>query len=306
LGQNTDQEISLLRELEAEAIFILREAQELAAELKKPAVLLFSAGKDSALLLHLAAKAFAPRPIPFTALHIDTGFKFPEMYEFRDQTAKRYGVELYVHRNEQAIAAGTNPEALGRDRCCELLKTTALRQALEKLNCGVAIGGARRDEEASRAKERIFSLRNAAAQWEPEHQSIELGTLSGATLNGVNSMRVFPLSNWLEIDVWRYIDLESIEVPRLYFATKRDVIENGETVLVSRSANADASISTATVCRFRTLGCMQCSGAIRSTASSAEEVVRELQIRKDRERSHRLIDFDGPGALERKKRAGYF
>lgn len=268
--------LSHLDRLEAESLHILRET---AAEFERP-VLLYSAGKDSSVLVHLARKAFAPAPMPFPLLHVDTGFKFPEMYAFRDRVAKSIGADLRIFRNEQAIAAGTNPQTLGTQRCCALLKTEALLQALKEYGHDAAIGGARRDEERSRAKERIFSFRNGAGQWDPRGQRPELWHLYNGRLNPGESMRVFPLSNWTERDIWHYIRRESIEVVSLYFAAGPS--------------------------RYRTLGCGPCTGSIRSAAATLDAIVEEMDRVTVSERATRAIDHDTDASMEKKKREGYF
>jgi sulfate adenylyltransferase subunit 2 len=287
--------LSHLEALEAESIHILRET---AAEFERPA-LLYSAGKDSSVLAHLAKLAFAPGKIPFPFLHVDTGFKFPEMYEFRDRVARKLGVELKVFRNEPAIEAGTNPAALGTRRCCALLKTEALLQALREFGIDGAIGGARREEERSRAKERVFSFRTSSGTWEPRDQRPELWSLYNGRLSPGESMRIFPLSNWTELDVWRYIEWRAIEVVPLYFAETRKMKESGGQLLPSPEGD---EIS----CRYRTLGCSPCTGAVRSTAKTISEIIAELSAVKVSERSTRAIDHDTDASMELKKREGYF
>ena len=302
--------IDALAALEAESIHALRET---AAEFERP-VLLYSIGKDSSVLLHLALKAFAPGPVPFPFLHVDTGFKFQEMYAFRDARAQAAGIDLRVWRNEPAIAGAANPFALGTERCCGLLKTEALLSGLAHLRADAAIGGARREEERSRAKERVFSVRSTAGQWDPRRQRPELWHLYNARLAPGETMRVFPLSNWTELDVWRYIARESIPVNPLYFAQEREVIERGGQLLVLDgpfSAGGTYPPSAGTTvsrvrCRFRSLGCVPCSGAVRSTATSVAEIIEELQHSRISERSTRVIDHDSDASMEKKKREGYF
>ncbi|MGD9903478.1 MAG: sulfate adenylyltransferase subunit CysD [Vicinamibacterales bacterium] len=296
--------------LEAESLHILRET---AAEFERP-VLLYSVGKDSSVLLHLALKAFAPGRVPFPFLHVDTGFKFQAMYTFRDQRAREAGIDLRVWRNEPAIAAAANPFALGTERCCGLLKTEALLGGLEQLRADAAIGGARREEERSRAKERVFSVRSAAGQWDPRRQRPELWQLYNPRLGPGESMRVFPLSNWTELDVWRYIERERIPVNPLYFAEEREVVERGGQLLVldgpfaggGRYAPSPGTTVSRVTCRFRSLGCVPCSGAVRSSASTVAEIIDELRATRISERSTRVIDHDSDASMEKKKREGYF
>jgi sulfate adenylyltransferase subunit 2 len=301
---------SALRLLEAESIHVLR---EVATECERP-VLLYSVGKDSSCLLHLARKAFAPGPIPFPLLHVDTGFKFPEMYAFRDRVARESGARLLVWRNEAAIAAGAEPRTLGTQRCCALLKTQALLDALRHHGADAAIGGARRDEERSRAKERVFSVRDEHGQWEPRSQRPELWALYNARLRPGQSLRVFPLSNWTELDVWRYIAHEGIAVNPLYFARERAVVRRGGQLIVLEGPCAPGEPLgpgpgervERLRCRFRSLGCVPCSGAVESGAASVAEIVAETAAARHSERGTRVIDHDADGSMERKKRDGYF
>jgi sulfate adenylyltransferase subunit 2 len=294
-----------LRWLEAESIHILR---EVAAEFEHP-VLLYSIGKDSSVLLHLARKAFFPSPLPFPLLHVDTTWKFKEMIAFRDATAKQLGLRLLVHVNEQGLAQGVNPITSGSALHTHVMKTEALRQALEKYGFDAAIGGARRDEERSRAKERIFSFRSESHAWEPRSQRPELWRLFNTRLRRGESMRVFPLSNWTEGDVWRYILAENIEVVPLYFAKRRLVVEReGMLIMVDddRLRLLPGEEPTMRTVRFRTLGCYPLTAAIESAATSLEEVVAETLRATHSERHGRLIDTDEPASMERKKREGYF
>jgi sulfate adenylyltransferase subunit 2 len=299
-----------LSTLEAESIHILRET---AAEFERP-VLLYSVGKDSSVLLHLALKAFHPGRVPFPFLHVDTGFKFQEMYAFRDQRARDTGIDLRVWRNESPAAAAANPFALGTERCCGLLKTEALLTGLAHLGADAAIGGARREEERSRAKERVFSVRSAAGQWDPRRQRPELWQLYNARLAAGESMRVFPLSNWTELNVWRYIERESIPVNPLYFAREREVIERGGQLLMLDGPFARggaypplaATVVRPVLCRFRSLGCVPCSGAVRSSATTIPAIIDELRASRISERSTRVIDHDSDASMEKKKREGYF
>jgi sulfate adenylyltransferase subunit 2 len=296
--------LSNLDMLEAESIHIIR---EVAAECEKP-VMLYSVGKDSSVMLHLARKAFFPDPVPFPLLHVDTGFKFPEMYAFRDETARRYGLSLVVYRDEEAIAAGVNPLRDGTIACCGQLKTRALVSALAAGGYDAAFGGARRDEERSRAKERIFSFRDAFGQWDPKNQRPELWNLYNTRKNKIESFRVFPLSNWTETDVWSYIYREKIEVVPLYFAADRQVIErDGHLIPVYPGVPLLPKEKVTTVkCRFRTLGCHFCTGAVRSEAATVPAVLREMLSARFSERITRLIDHDQDSSMEQKKRDGYF
>jgi sulfate adenylyltransferase subunit 2 len=296
--------LSHLRMLEAEAIHILR---EVASEFAKP-VMLYSIGKDSSVMLRLAQKAFYPGPIPFPLLHVDTGFKFDEMLSFRDEMTRSLGAELLVWRNEAAIAAGTNPIALDTKRCCGLLKTQALLDALKHYGFDAAFGGARRDEEKSRAKERIYSFRDAAGQWDPKNQRPELWNLYNARVHPGESIRVFPLSNWTEMDVWQYIHEENIPVVDLYFAKERPMYVRGDALLpVERDFVAlPGERPQAVRSRLRSLGCSPCTGAIRSDADSIPAIIAELISFRSSERANRAIDHDQEGSMELKKREGYF
>jgi sulfate adenylyltransferase subunit 2 len=294
-----------LRWLEAEAIGILR---EVAAEFRKP-VLLYSIGKDSSTLLHLALKAFHPAKPPFPVLHIDTGWKFREMIAFRDATAARLGVELIVHTNEEGRARGINPIASGSALHTQVMKTEALKQALDKFGFDAAIGGARRDEEKSRAKERVFSFRGAGHAWDPRHQRPELWHLFNTRLHPGQSMRVFPLSNWTELDVWHYIAAEGIDVVPLYFAKPRPVVRRADSWLMvddDRLPFEPGEMPELRRVRFRTLGCYPLTGAIESDAATPAEIVAELRTARHSERQGRLIDADADASMERKKREGYF
>ena len=296
--------LSHLRLLEAESIHILR---EVASEFERP-VMLYSIGKDSSVMLRLAQKAFFPGPIPFPLLHIDTGFKFAEMLAFRDAMARAVGAELLVWRNEPAIAAGTNPIALDTKRCCGLLKTQALLDALKHYGFDAAFGGARRDEEKSRAKERIFSFRDSAGQWDPKNQRPELWNLYNSRIHPGESIRVFPLSNWTEMDVWQYIHEEEIPIVDLYFAKPRPMYVRGEALLpieqafVARLGEKPEMVRS----RLRSLGCSPCTGAIRSDADTLPKIIAELLSFRSSERANRVIDHDQEGSMEIKKREGYF
>ncbi|HET8887546.1 MAG TPA: sulfate adenylyltransferase subunit CysD [Candidatus Angelobacter sp.] len=290
--------------LEAESIYILR---EVAAEFANP-VMLYSIGKDSSVMLRLSQKAFYPGKVPFPMLHVDTGFKFPEMIEFRDQYCRQIGVRLIVHSNRQAIQEGTNPFRLGTTRCCALLKTQALLDALRTHQVDAAIGGARRDEEKSRAKERVFSFRDSFGQWDPKNQRPELWDLYNTRISRDESIRVFPLSNWTELDVWRYIDRENIPVVPLYFAKLREVVIRGNMIVLQEHAGKliPGEVTQTVSCRMRSLGCTYCTGAILSTADTVPKIVKELRTLTRSERENRMIDHDQEASMELKKREGYF
>jgi sulfate adenylyltransferase subunit 2 len=296
--------LSHLDLLEAESIQIFR---EVAAQFERPA-LLYSVGKDSSVLLHLAQLAFHPGKIPFPLIHVDTGYKYPEMYTFRDERAAALGATLYVHKNEDAMKKGANPFDLGTQRCCGLLKTEALLQALSKYKVDAAIGGARRDEERSRAKERVFSFRNAFGQWDPKNQRPELWNIYNGRVNAGESIRVFPLSNWTELDIWLYIARENIPVVPLYFAEKREVIVRGDFLLPTSTADPRVPREKVehVMSRFRSLGCHHCTGAIRSTATTLPEIIEEMFQVRTSERANRVIDHDSDGSMEKKKTEGYF
>ena len=294
-----------LRRLEAEAIGIMR---EVAAEFRNP-VMLYSIGKDSSVMLHLARKAFFPGRLPFPLLHIDTRWKFREMIAFRDETARRLELELIVHTNEDGLRRGINPIASGSALHTAVMKTEALKQALDRYGFDAAFGGARRDEEKSRAKERIFSLRGANHSWDPRNQRPELWRLFNTRLGERETMRVFPLSNWTEHDVWEYIAAEGIPIVPLYFAAVRPVVERGGTWIMvddDRLPLEPGEKPQPRLVRFRTLGCYPLTGAIDSTASTLDEILAELRDTRRSERQGRLIDSDEDAAMERKKREGYF
>lgn len=296
--------LSHLRALEAEAIHIFR---EVVAQFENP-VLLYSVGKDSSVLVHLARKAFYPGRIPFPLMHVDTGFKFDEMITFRDRFVASIGAELIVHRGVGASLEATNPFSLGTQRCCAQLKTQALLEGLREYRFDAAIGGARRDEEKSRAKERIYSFRDAHGQWDPKNQRPELWDVYNGRINPGESIRVFPLSNWTELDVWHYIHREKIEVVPLYFARKRQVIVQGDQLIPLENKAwlpADAEIKEL-LCRFRTLGCSPCTGAVRSSAKTVHEIMEEMMVTRTSERATRVIDHDSEGSMEKKKQEGYF
>jgi sulfate adenylyltransferase subunit 2 len=293
-----------LRVLEAESIYILREA---VAEFAHP-VMLYSIGKDSSVMLRLAQKAFFPGKIPFPLLHVDTSYKFPEMIAFRDSYTREIGAELIVHRNEEAIASGANPFSLGTQKCCGLLKTKSLLDALAEGGFNAAFGGARRDEEKSRAKERIYSFRDSHGQWDPKNQRPELWNLFNSRIEKNESIRVFPLSNWTELDVWHYIHLENIPIVPLYYARERvAVVRNGSIVLIhSQQELLRGEEPTLVKCRMRSLGCVPCTGAIRSDADTLPKIIEEMISFRRSERENRTIDHDEEGSMELKKREGYF
>ena len=290
--------------LEAESIHIIR---EVVAESSRPAML-YSIGKDSSVMLRLAQKAFYPGKIPFPLLHVDTGFKFHEMIEFRDRICSELGVKLIAHTNWEAKKEGANPWKLGTTRCCGLLKTKALLDALAANGIDAAIGGARRDEEKSRAKERVFSLRDSLGQWDPKNQRPEFWNLYNSRVEAGQSMRVFPLSNWTEIDVWEYIHRENIPVVPLYFAKEREMLLRGDSLIpLDHSINMlPGEKPQMVMCRMRSLGCTHCTGAIRSTAATVPEIIEELKLFRRSERENRVIDHDQEGSMELKKREGYF
>jgi sulfate adenylyltransferase subunit 2 len=294
-----------LKRLEAESIEIMR---EVVAEFKAP-VLLYSIGKDSSVLLHLALKAFHPAKLPFPLLHVDTTWKFRDMIGFRDQTAKRLGVELIVHVNEAGLARGVSPIASGSALHTQVMKTDALKQALDRHGFDAAFGGARRDEEKSRAKERVFSFRSAGHVWDPRNQRPELWTLYNTRIRGGETMRVFALSNWTEIDIWEYILLENIAVVPLYLAKMRPVVRRNDTLIMVDDARLPlqaGEVPEQRMVRFRTLGCYPLSGAIESAAATIGDVVAEVRSARFSERQGRLIDSDEAASMEKKKRDGYF
>jgi sulfate adenylyltransferase subunit 2 len=299
-----DYSLTHLEQLEAESIHIFR---EVAAEFERP-VMLYSIGKDSSVMLRLAQKAFYPGKIPFPILHVDTSYKFREMYRFRDAYAKKIGAKLIVYRNEPALKKKVNPFEYGTQKCCAFLKTQALVDALKTGKYDAAFGGARRDEEKSRAKERIFSFRNTQGQWDPKNQRPELWRLYNAKVNKGETIRVFPISNWTELDVWVYIYHENIPIVPMYFAkTQPMVVRDDQLIPVDGPIPLRPGEKPRPVmCRFRTLGCYPCTGAIRSTAKTLPEIIEEIMTVTISERSTRIIDHDAEGSMETKKRAGYF
>ncbi|MBL8718663.1 MAG: sulfate adenylyltransferase subunit CysD [Myxococcales bacterium] len=294
-----------LRQLEAESIHILR---EVVTEFDRP-VMLYSIGKDSSVMLRLAQKAFAPGPLPFPLLHVDTTWKFQAMYRFREETQRALGFKLLVHKNERALAEGINPFDHGSNRYTQIMKTHALLEALRLHGFDAAFGGARRDEEKSRAKERIYSFRDAHGQWDPKNQRPELWSLYNGRIRRGESIRAFPLSNWTELDVWQYVWLEQIPIVPLYFAAPRPVVErDGALIMVDDERMRLRPSETPRVekVRFRTLGCYPLSGAVRSEATTLPAIIQEMLLAKDSERQGRLIDHDEEGSMETKKREGYF
>jgi sulfate adenylyltransferase subunit 2 len=297
--------LSHLDFLEAQSIHIFR---EVASEFQRP-VMLYSIGKDSSVLLRLAQKAFHPGKIPFPLLHVDTGYKFREMIEFRDSYTAQIGANLIVHTNQAALDDGAQPFKLGTQRCCSLLKTQSLLDGLKEGGFDAAIGGARRDEERSRAKERIFSFRDSHGQWDPKNQRPELWNLFNSRIGPDESIRVFPLSNWTELDVWHYIHLESIPVVPLYFAASRPMLVRGESLIPVEQPfipMIPGEHPKMVRCRMRSLGCSPCTGAIRSDADTIPKIIEELISFRRSERENRVIDYDQDGSMEMKKREGYF
>ena len=297
--------LSHIKNLEAESIHIIREA---VAEAQNP-VMLYSIGKDSSVMVRLAMKAFAPGTIPFPLLHIDTTFKFREMIEFRDRFCRENNLRLKVHINREGLAAGINPFTHGSRKHTDIMKTQALIQALNEGNYDIIFGGARRDEEKSRAKERVYSFRDVHHQWDPKNQRPELWTLYNARTNPGESVRVFPLSNWTEMDVWNYILMEAIPIVPLYFAKERPIVErNGSLIMVDddRLPLNEGEVPVMKKVRFRTLGCYPLTGAVESDAGTLEEIINEMIATDLSERHTRVIDFDGDSSMEQKKKEGYF
>ena len=294
-----------LKQLEAESIHIIR---EVAAEFQNP-VMLYSIGKDSSVMLHLARKAFYPGTLPFPLLHVDTTWKFREMIKFRDETVKKYGLELLVHINPDAVAMNLNPFDHGSSKHTDIWKTEGLKQALNKYGFDAAFGGARRDEEKSRAKERVYSFRDKNHAWDPKNQRPELWRLYNGQVHKGESIRVFPLSNWTELDIWQYIYLENIEIVPLYFAAKRPIVErDGVKIMVDddRMPLNQGEVPQMESVRFRTLGCYPLTGAVESEAATLPEIIEEMLVSTTSERQGRLIDSDQAGSMELKKRQGYF
>ncbi|MBD3392793.1 MAG: sulfate adenylyltransferase subunit CysD [Chitinivibrionales bacterium] len=304
--------VPYLKQLESESIHIMR---EVVAEFKNP-VMLYSVGKDSSVMVRLAQKAFHPGRFPFPLMHVDTGYKFDEMYGFRDEFVKSIGARLIVHRNEEWIAKNTHPLSTGIDKCCSYLKTQALLEGIRSNGFDAAFGGARRDEEKSRAKERIFSLRDAFGQWDPKNQRPELWNLYNTRINEDQTVRVFPLSNWTEQDVWQYIKLENIPIVPIYYARTRKVIErNGiiiplDNVPVAMGTDDENALKDLDIqemsCRFRSLGCIPCTGAIPSEAKNIDDIIAEVAAARKSERENRVIDLTSDSSMEQKKKEGYF
>nr|QOS21824.1 sulfate adenylyltransferase subunit 2 [Vibrio parahaemolyticus] len=294
-----------LKQLEAESIHIMR---EVAAEFDNP-VMLYSVGKDSSVMLHLAKKAFAPGIPPFPLMHVDTTWKFKEMIQFRDYMAEKLGMKLIVHQNPEGLAMNINPFVHGSSKHTDIMKTQGLKQALDKHGFDAAFGGARRDEEKSRAKERVYSFRDEHHRWDPKNQRPELWNIYNGKVNKGESIRVFPLSNWTELDIWQYIYLESIEIPELYLSKKRPVVErNGMLIMVDdeRMELKEGEQVQEKMVRFRTLGCYPLTGAVESEATTLPEIIQEMLLTTTSERQGRAIDHDSAGSMEKKKREGYF
>lgn len=294
-----------LKQLEAESIHIMR---EVAAEFDNP-VMLYSVGKDSSVMLHLAKKAFAPGIPPFPLMHVDTTWKFKEMIQFRDYMAKKLGMELIVHQNPEGLEMGISPFVHGSSLHTDVMKTQGLKQALDKHGFDAAFGGARRDEEKSRAKERVYSFRDEHHRWDPKNQRPELWNIYNGKVNKGESIRVFPLSNWTELDIWQYIYLESIEIPSLYLSAKRPVVErDGMLIMVDdeRMELKEGEVIEEKMVRFRTLGCYPLTGAVESEATTLPEIIQEMLLTTTSERQGRAIDHDSSGSMEKKKREGYF
>jgi sulfate adenylyltransferase subunit 2 len=298
-------QLTHLKQLEAESIYIIR---EVAAEFENP-VMLYSIGKDSSVLLHLAKKAFHPGPLPFPLMHVDTTWKFRDMYAFRDRVANEPGIRMIVHINEEGVRNNVNPFTYGSKKHTDIMKTQALLQALDKYKFDAAFGGARRDEEKSRAKERVYSVRDKNHRWDPKNQRPELWHLYNGNINRGEEVRVFPLSNWTELDVWQYVYLEKIPIVPLYFAAPRPVVERDGTLIMvddDRMVLREGEKPETKMVRFRTLGCYPLSGAVESTATTLPEIIQEMLLAKFSERQGRLIDHDQAGSMEQKKREGYF
>ncbi|MFA7945626.1 sulfate adenylyltransferase subunit CysD [Pseudomonas brenneri] len=298
-----------LKQLEAESIHIIR---EVAAEFDNP-VMLYSIGKDSAVMLHLARKAFFPGKLPFPVMHVDTQWKFQEMYKFRDRMVEELGLDLITHVNPDGVAQGINPFTHGSAKHTDIMKTEGLKQALDQHGFDAAFGGARRDEEKSRAKERVYSFRDSKHRWDPKNQRPELWNVYNGNVNKGESIRVFPLSNWTELDIWQYIYLEGIPIVPLYFAAEREVIEkNGTLIMIDDDrilehlSDEDKARIVKKKVRFRTLGCYPLTGAVESEAETLTGIIQEMLLTRTSERQGRVIDHDGAGSMEDKKRQGYF
>ena len=301
----SEQPLTHLKQLEMESIHIIR---EVAAEFDNP-VMLYSIGKDSAVMLHLAMKAFFPGKPPFPMMHVDTTWKFKEMIEFRAKEVKRLGLDLIVYTNQQGVDENIGPFTHGSQKHTDIMKTQALKQALDKYQFDAAFGGARRDEEKSRAKERVYSFRDKNHRWDPKSQRPELWNLYNGKINKGESIRVFPLSNWTELDIWQYIHMESIPIVPLYFAKERPVVEKDGTLIMvddDRMPAEERAKATTKMVRFRTLGCYPLTGAVESTATTLPEIIQEMLLTTTSERQGRMIDHDQSGSMEEKKRQGYF
>ncbi|MCT7357674.1 sulfate adenylyltransferase subunit CysD [Thalassolituus pacificus] len=301
----TDYNLTHLKQLEAESIHIIR---EVAAEFDNP-VMMYSIGKDSAVMLHLARKAFYPGKPPFPLLHVDTTWKFKEMIEFRDKMAKEVGMDLIVHINQEGVEQGVGPFTHGSSKHTDIMKTQGLKQALDKYGFDAAFGGARRDEEKSRAKERVYSFRDSKHRWDPKNQRPELWNIYNGKVNKGESIRVFPLSNWTELDIWQYIYLENINIVPLYYSAKRPVVErDGMLIMVDdeRMPLKEDEVPEMKSVRFRTLGCYPLTGAVESEAETLPEIIQEMLLTTTSERQGRAIDHDSSGSMEKKKQEGYF
>ncbi|MGO2356521.1 MAG: sulfate adenylyltransferase subunit CysD [Marinomonas foliarum] len=300
----TEARLTHLKQLEAESIHIIR---EVAAEFDNP-VMLYSIGKDSAVMLHLAMKAFYPGKPPFPLMHVDTGWKFKEMISFRDEMVAKLGLELIVHQNQEGIEQGIGPFTHGSSKHTDVMKTQGLKQALDKYGFDAAFGGARRDEEKSRAKERVYSFRDKQHRWDPKNQRPELWNIYNGKVNKGESIRVFPLSNWTELDIWQYIYLESIPIVPLYFSEKRPVVERDGTLIMvdDERMPLNGEVPEMKSVRFRTLGCYPLTGAVESEATSLPEIIQEMLLTRSSERQGRMIDHDSSGSMEEKKKQGYF
>jgi len=301
----SDYRLTHLKELEAESIHIIR---EVAAEFDNP-VMMYSIGKDSTVMLHLARKAFHPGKLPFPLMHVDTTWKFQEMIAFRDKLAQELGLDLIVHKNQEGIDAGVSPFTHGSAKHTDIMKTEGLKQGLNKYGFDPVFGGARRDEEKSRAKERVYSFRDKNHRWDPKNQRPELWNIYNSEHNKGETIRVFPISNWTELDVWQYIHMENLPIVPLYFAKKRPVVERDGTLIMvddDRMPLEEGETPEMKMVRFRTLGCYPLTGAVESTANTLPEIIQEMLLATTSERQGRLIDSDSVGSMEQKKREGYF
>lgn len=301
----TEERLTHLKQLEAESIHIIR---EVAAEFENP-VMLYSIGKDSAVMLHLAMKAFYPAKLPFPLMHVNTGWKFQDMITFRDDMVKKHGLQLIEHKNLEGMSQNINPFDHGSSKYTDIMKTQALKQALDQYKFDAAFGGARRDEEKSRAKERVYSFRDSKHRWDPKNQRPELWNIYNGKVNKGESIRVFPLSNWTELDIWQYIYLEQIPIVPLYFSAKRPVVERDGTLIMiddERFPLRAGETPEMRSVRFRTLGCYPLTGAVESSADTLPEIIQEMLLTTSSERQGRMIDHDEAGSMEKKKQEGYF